>query len=140
MREQVRRKLVFHAGMVITLGMLSGIPLAMTALGYMESQVSDWTLSHMEGLVNGLLMLAVAAAGGLLYLTPKQGTALYGCILFTGYSNALYGWVRGVSGQAGMDFAAPISNQIAALLGGLPIVTAFIAIALLMLGASRHSQ
>lgn len=140
MNENARRQLAFHAGVVITLGMLSGIPLAMSALGFIDSRVSDWKLSHMEGLVNGLLMLAVAAAGELLYLSPRLGRVLFACLIFTGYGNALYGWVRGVTGQAGMDFGPPASNQLAALLGGLPIATAFIAIALVMLGAIKRER
>lgn len=139
MNEQQRKRLVFHAGMVILLGMLSGIPLAMTLLDYMSGEASDWKLSHMEGLVNGLLILAIAGAGHLLVLSSKQQQWLLWSIVFTGYSNALYGWVRGFSGQAGLDFAPPISNQIAALLGGLPIITAFIAIILLIVGAMRKA-
>ena len=137
MNEALRRKLVFHAGMVILLGMLSGIPLSMSILGTLDTLAADWSISHMEGLLNGLLMLAIAAAGQLLHLTTRKQSLLFYSIVFTGYSNAIYGWVRGFSGQAGMDFAPPVSNQIVALLGGLPIVTAFLAIGLMMVGALR---
>lgn len=137
MNEILTRKMVFHAGMVIVLGMLSGIPLSMSLLGTLDTLVSDWKISHMEGLINGLLMLAIAGAGQLLVLGRRQQGLLYYSIVFTGYSNAIYGWVRGFSGQAGMDFAPPVSNQIVALLGGLPVVTAFIAIGLMMYGATK---
>lgn len=137
MNEQLRRKLIVHAGLVIMLGMLSGIPLAATITGVADFQVSDWKVSHMEGLINGLLMLGISAAADLLVLTKKQEKLLFLSIVFTGYSNALYGWVRGFSGHAGMDFSAPLSNQVAALLGGLPIATAFIAIGLLIYGAAK---
>lgn len=140
MNEFLRKRLVFHAGAVITLGMLSGIPLAMSLLDYLSANPEDWKLSHMEGLVNGILMLAIAGAGKLLLLSSRQVKCLYWSIIFTGYSNALYGWARGFSGQSGMDFAPPIGNQIAALLGGLPITTAFIAISLIMIGAWKSSQ
>jgi hypothetical protein len=137
MNRLLRKKIVFHAGAVMTLGMLSGIPLAMTMLGYMPGEPADWKISHMEGLINGLLMLAVAGCGGLLALSFRQERVLLGCLLFTGYSNALYGWMRGLSGEHGMDFAPPVANQIVALLGGLPIATAFASIIILMLGAHK---
>lgn len=133
-------KLTFHAGAVIMLGMLSGIPLAMSILGYIDGAVDDWKLSHMEGLINGLLMLAIAACAHLIALTPSKQKLLFISIVFTGYSNALYGWARGLSGNEGLDFAPPVSNQIAALLGGLPIFTAFLAIGLLMYGAYCQSR
>ena len=138
MSETTRKQLAFHAAAVILLGMLSGIPLAMSMLGYMDTHVDDWKLSHMEGLINGLLMLGIAAIGGLLTLSEKQSGILFVCLVFTGYSNALYGWVRGFSGHHGMDFAPPLSNQLAALLGGLPVVTAFIVIALVMAGSRKQ--
>lgn len=140
MNEYLRKRLVFHAGAVVVLGMLSGIPLAMALLQVIEGDPSDWSVSHMEGLINGLLMLAIAGAGSLMLLSPRQQQWLYWSIVFTGYSNALYGWARGFSGQAGMDFAPPIGNQLAALLGGLPITTAFIAISLIMIGSWKAAK
>ncbi len=138
MNHTIRKKLVFHAGGVIVLGMLSGIPLAMSLLGYSNTAPDDWQLSHMEGLINGLLMLAIAASAGLLTLSEGKQKLLYLSLVFTGYSNALYGWVRALSGESGLSFEPPIANQVAGLLGGLPIFTAFIAIALLMLGAASR--
>jgi hypothetical protein len=134
-----RKRLVLHGGAVIMLGMLSGIPMSMTLLEYITGNAADWRIAHMEGLINGLLMLAIAGCGGLLTLSKKQDTWLFFSIVFTGYSNALYGWVRGLSGQAGLDFAPPFSNQLAAILGGLPIFTAFAAVILLMIGAYKAS-
>ncbi|ROS05580.1 hypothetical protein EDC56_1119 [Sinobacterium caligoides] len=139
MNDHLRKRLILHSGMVIMLGMLSGIPLAMSLLGSMATQVSDWKISHMEGLTNGLLMLAIASCASLLSLSSRQASLLFYSIVFTGYSNALYGWARGLSGNAGMDLAPPFSNQLVALLGGLPIFTAFLAIGLLMYGAAKKS-
>lgn len=135
MNSAISRRLVFHGGIVILLGMLSGIPFAMALLGYLSTDPSHWRISHMEGLVNGLLMLAIASSGQYLYLSDKLSRLLFFSIVFTGYSNALYGWTRGLTGSAGLDFAPPLGNQLAALLGGLPIFTAFLAIGLLCFGA-----
>ena len=134
------RKLVFHGGIVVLLGMLSGIPFAMALLGYLSVDPSHWRISHMEGLINGLLMIAIAASGQYLQLSDRCSKLLFCSMVFTGYSNALYGWARGLSGSAGLDFAPPIGNQIAALLGGLPIFTAFLAIGLLCFGAINKTR
>lgn len=143
MRQPVRQRqsrLALHAGAVILLGMLSGIPMAMVLTGYLEGNIADWRISHMEGLINGLLMLAIAGCLSFLTLSPKQSQWLFWTTLYTGYSNALYGWSRGLFGHAGLDFAPPFTNQLTAILGGLPIFTAFIAIFLLMHGAYKTSQ
>ena len=68
----------------------------------------------MQGLINGLLMLAIAGCGGLLVLLFTQERILLGCLLFTVYSNGLYGWARGLSGKHGMDFGPPVASQIVA--------------------------
>lgn len=138
--KQQQSRLALHGSAVVLLGMLSGIPMAMVLTGYLEGNVADWRISHMEGLINGLLMLAIAGCLSLLTLSPKQSKWLFWTALYTGYSNALYGWSRGLFGHAGLDFAPPLSNQLTAVLGGLPIFTAFIAIFLLMYGAYQTSR
>ena len=140
MNERRRRQLMFHGAAAITLGMLSGIPLAMVLLGELSGNPSDWKLAHMEGLINGLLVIGVAAGAGLLSLSEGQQKVVYFCLPFTAYSNAFYGIVRGFSGERGMSLDPPFANQLAAVLGGLPIFTAFIAIALVMYGALRASR
>ena len=139
MQKDSARRLTFHAAGVILIGMLAGIPLAMSLLGTSNTNPEDWKLAHMEGVINGLLMLAAAAAGHLLTLGKTQEKLLLFSLVFTGYSNALYGWVRGLSGQAGLDFAPPLSNQLASLLGGLPVITALLALCLILLGARKRS-
>ena len=139
MNTRIRSLLVFHGGAVIMLGMLSGIPLAMVILGELSGSTSDWKLSHMEGLLNGLLMLAIAACGHLLSLSEKQAIWLYRLLLITGYGNGLYGWVRGITGEAGLNFLPPFGNQLAAFLGGFPIFTAFTLIILMMISARKNA-
>lgn len=65
-------------------------------------------------------MLVVTGTGHLLLLSNKQQRWLFYSLVFKSYSNALFGWARGFSGQQGMDFAAPLNSQITALLSGLP--------------------
>lgn len=138
MSKSLQRRLVFHGGIVTLLGMLCGGPLAAVLLGYMPGNADDWTLAHMEGLVNGLLMLAVAACSSLLLLSDRQYKLLLWSLVITGYGNALYGWVRGLFSVQGLDFSPPLSNQLAAILGGVPVIFAFIAIALVIFGAYKQ--
>lgn len=137
MPKRFQRRLVFHGALVVLFGMLAGIPLAMVLLGYMPGNPEDWKLAHMEGLLNGLLLIGLAGCGQVLVLSERQFKFLSLNLTLMAHGNILYGWVRGIWGVKGLDFAPPLANQLAAILGGLPVIFAFVAIALVIWGAYR---
>lgn len=140
MEKKTQCNLVFHAGGVILLGMLSGIPYSMALLGQISGAATDWQISHMEGLLNGLLMLGIAAAGSLMTLSRLQEKLFYGFVVFTGYGNALYGWARGISGESGVEDTGTLASLIVQMLGGFPVITAFAFIVMLMIGARKSAS
>ncbi|MCK5881564.1 MAG: hypothetical protein KAG18_06775 [Sinobacterium sp.] len=140
MSTYLQRRLVFHGAMVVLLGMLCGIPLSMVLLGYISGNPEDWKLAHMEGLLNGILVLAVAGVSGFLRLSDRQYKLLVSMLALMAYGNAFYGWVRGIYGVKGLDFSPPIANQVAALLGGLPVLFAFVAIGLVIWGVYKKIE
>ena len=137
MPKMFQRRLIFHGAVVILLGMLAGIPLSMVLLGYIPGNPEDWKLAHMEGLINGLLLIALAGCGQALVLSERQFKFLSLNLTLMAHGNILYGWVRGIFGVKGFDLAPPFVNQVAAVLGGVPVLFAFIAITLVILGAYR---
>ena len=137
MPERFQRRLMFHGALVVLLGMLAGIPLAMVMLGYISGNPDDWKLAHMEGVVNGLLLIAVAGGAKVLILSERQFKFLSVNLTLMAHGNVLYGWVRGIWGVKGLDFSPPVANQLAALLGGVPIILALIAVSLIIWGAYR---
>lgn len=137
MEKKTQSNLVFHAGVVILLGMLSGIPMSMVMMGEMSGVVNDWSISHMEGLINGILMLAVAAAGSLIVLSQRQEKWFYYFVVITGYGNAFYGWARGITGETGMGDSTSMGAIVVQVLGGLPVITAFAFVIMLMVGARK---
>lgn len=137
MPKRFQRRLIFHGALVVLLGMLAGIPLSLVLIGYMPGNPEDWKLAHMEGLLNGLLLIALAGCGKALVLSERQFKLLSLSLTLMAHGNILYGWVRGIYGVKGLDFAPPLANQAAAFLGGVPIIFAFIAITLVIWGAYR---
>ncbi|NRB37540.1 MAG: hypothetical protein HRU20_03625 [Pseudomonadales bacterium] len=137
MPHRFQRRLIFHGAVVILLGMLSGIPLSMVLLGYIPGNPDDWKLAHMEGLINGLLLIGIAGCGQALVLSERQFKFLSLMLTLMAHGNVLYGWVRGIFGVKGLDLAPPFANQLAAVLGGMPVIFAFIAISLVIWGAYR---
>lgn len=140
MPKSLVRRLMFHAGVVLMLGMLCGIPLAMVLLNYIPGNIADWRIAHMEGLTNGILALVVAAISGHLVLSDRKYKLLVWSLIITAYGNVGYGWVRGLFSVKGLDFAPPMANQVAAILGGVPVITAFIAVFLVIWGAYKKFE
>ena len=89
----------------------------------------------MEGLINGILMLALVGISNHIHLTARQAKTFYLSIIVTGYGNALYGWARGLSGENGMDGSTSMGSILVQLLGGVPVIAAFLMVALMIIGA-----
>ncbi len=136
----LKRRLVFHGALVVLIGMLSGIPLSLVLLDYMQGTAGDWKLAHMQGLMNGLLLLVIASVSHLLILSDRQYKYLFWMSILTAYGNAFYGWLRGFSGERGLDFTPPLANQVAAILAGFPVLFSFIALSMVAYGAYRRLE
>ena len=76
MNERQQSILVAHGGLVFLLGMAAGFPFAFEILGRLElwpipgsvqmdmpGDVRGWRMAHLEGVLNGLLMIGVASGG-----------------------------------------------------------------------------
>lgn len=59
MQNTTARKIAFHGVIVLVLGMLAGIGFSVAAAQNLDSYGS-WRFAHMEGLVNGILVIALA--------------------------------------------------------------------------------
>ena len=64
--------MLFHGVVVIVLGLLAGIPFAFVISGDLVGSVRAWRMAHLEGVLNGLVVMAVAAGGGVMSLSARQ--------------------------------------------------------------------
>lgn len=104
-----------------------------------------WVMAHLEGITNGLLLMAIAAVAGYLRLSAGQfrwlfHTSLIFAWLFTlpAIANAWFG-TRGLAFGGG-PFGDSLANNVIYLFGWPPIVSVHIAFGLLALGAWNHHR
>ncbi len=101
-----------------------------------------WRMAHMEGLTQGLLLIAVGAIGGRLRLGPRGATWLMWSSLVTGwlfFLPAAFGPVAGVRGLAfgGGPFGGGLANDLMYVAGWPPMIAVHVMMPLLLIGALR---
>ncbi len=116
-------------------------------INHVEAQVPGepraWIMAHLEGITNGLLLMAIAGIAGFLELSRRQFQWLF-------YSSLTFGWLFtlpaianawfGTRGLAfgGGPFGDSLANNVIYLFGWPPITAVHIAFALLAYGAWKH--
>jgi hypothetical protein len=99
-------------------------------------------MAHMEGLTQGLMLIAIGAVGGRLRLGAREAGWLQWTSLVTGwlfFVPAAIGPFFGARGLAfgGGPFGASLANDVMYLCGWPPVVCVHVMLALLLIGALR---
>jgi hypothetical protein len=102
-----------------------------------------WIMAHLEGITNGLILIAIAGAANYLKLSARQFSWLFYCSLAFGWlftlpaiANAWFG-TRGLAWGGG-PWGPSLANDIIFLFGWPAMVGVHIAFALLVWGAWQH--
>tara|TARA_R110000868_G_scaffold20217_6_gene85849 strand:- start:20710 stop:21207 length:498 start_codon:yes stop_codon:yes gene_type:complete len=101
-----------------------------------------WRMAHMEGITQGLLLMALGLGGQFMRLSPKQFKWLFWSSLVTGWLftvptifNAIFG-TRGLAFGGG-PFKAGLANDLIYVSGWPPVVAVHIMLGLTVLGLWR---
>lgn len=129
--------MLFHGVVVIVLGLLAGIPFAFVISGDLVGSVRAWRMAHLEGVLNGLVVMAVAAGGGVMSLSAGQQRWLAAGLIVAAYANVFASIVGASFGVRGLTPTLPLSNLFVFLLFTLAIVGVFLGLGLAAWGVRR---
>jgi len=127
---RTRSALVGHGLAVILLGLLLGFPYALVIQGSLAGSERAWRMAHLEGVLNGLMLVAVGAAGDSIALSARAALWLRWALIITAYGNLLGAALGAASGERGLAPAGPAANfavyvlfmaAVVAVLGGLSV-------------------
>ncbi len=117
MTERDRRTLVAHGALVFLLGLMAGFPFAFEILGRVEvwpipgqlavdlpGDARGWRMAHLEGILNGLLLIGVAAVAPLLALGPRGTGWVTKGLLVCAWGNIVASWLGPLTGTRGLAF------------------------------------
>jgi hypothetical protein len=100
MNDRLQSLLIASGAAVFLLGMLAGFPFTLVVLGTPvgPGDVRGWRMAHLEGILNGLLLIAVAAVAPRLRLAARTQSVLAWSLLLTAWANTIasFGALRGM--------------------------------------------
>jgi hypothetical protein len=149
--ETLRARLIVHGALVFLVGLLAGFPFAFFELGKitlwplpgeiavsLPGDVRGWRMAHLEGILNGLTLFAVAACFAYLRLTERAQRVLTWSLIITAWGNAIASLLGPLSSGRGLEFGGGVANSIMYLLFVAAVVAVIVAMVLVCRGALRR--
>lgn len=135
MEQALRRKMVFHGAAVVLLGMLAGFPYGLVVTGDLAGSERAWRMAHLEGVLNGLVLLAVAGTAGRLSLGGRKPAVLAWALIVTGYGNVVAAILGATFGVRGLAPGGSFVNTVVYTIFVVAVVGIFVGMALVAAGA-----
>jgi len=140
MEARLRARMVYHGAIVVMLGLFAGFPYAFVLTGQLAGDERAWRMAHLEGLLNGMLVLLAAAVSGRLVLSPRQHACLAGSLVVAAYGNVIASTLGATFGVRGLDLAGPPLNALMNLLFWVAIAAVLAGVGLLIAGARAATR
>jgi hypothetical protein len=134
MTERRQALLVAHGALVFLLGLAAGFPFAFEILGRFElwplpsvpldvpGDTRGWRMAHLEGVLNGLLLISVGAFGDRLRLSPRGAAVVFWGLLACAWGNISASWIAPLAEVRGLAFAGGVWNRLVFALFMIAIV------------------
>lgn len=128
MTERMRALLVAHGAALFLLGLASGIPFAIELLQRFElwplpvsipmdipGDARGWKMAHLEGILNGLTLFAVAGTAHLLKFTPRGAWIAWWGAVSAAWANTIASIIGPLTETRGLAFGG-VWNSVVYLL------------------------
>jgi hypothetical protein len=132
--------MIFHGAVVILLGLLAGFPYALVITGSLVSSERAWRMAHLEGVLNGLLVIAVAAVWDRLSLDGWKRDVLAWSLVLMAYGNVVASVIGATFSVRGLEPGGSPSNMLVYLLFMLAVVGIVVGLGLVVAGARKRRR
>ena len=153
MSERLQSLMVAHGALVFLLGMRGGFPFAFEILGRIElwpipgsleiempGDYRGWRMAHLEGVLNGLLLISVGSFGGRLRLSARGAAWVAWGLIVTAWGNIVASVIGPLTGTRGLSFTGASWNSLVFLLFMVAIVAVLVAMWLVFRGALANAS
>jgi hypothetical protein len=105
--------LTLHGLLVLFLGLLCGIPFGTAIVsGWGDDAARAWKLAHLEGLQNGILLLALAGASRWMLLSSRQQSIVVWGAILAAWGNVIGAAIGALTGYRGLAPQGPFANWV----------------------------
>lgn len=142
MDKRLTGLLIVNGALVLLAGYMSGWPFAVVvgaevsgAVSAIPGTVRAWKMAHLEGVLNGMLMIAVAAVATQIAMSGRLQKVIFWGLVVAGWTNVVASNISAMTGGRGTGFTGMDWNTFNFLVFMAGIIGAFAAaIALAMAG------
>ena len=147
MSNRLQSTMIAHGALVFLVGMVAGFPFAFVLLEKVAlwplpalhwappGDVRAWRMAHLEGILNGLTLIAVATAGGRMALGARAQAWVAWGLIVTAWGNIVASVIGPICGVRGLEFGDGFANSFMYTLFVVAIVTVMVAMCLVARGA-----
>jgi hypothetical protein len=148
MSRRLQALMIAHGALVFLVGMIAGFPFAFVIVGKIvlwpfpgaiawtpPGEVRAWHMAHLEGILNGLLLIGVAAVGERLRLSERGQAIVAWGLIATAWGNMIASLIGPLFGGRGLEFGGGVANSLMYLLFVAAIVAVVLAMWLVFRGA-----
>jgi hypothetical protein len=147
MSDRLQSTMIAHGALVFLVGMVVGFPFAFVLLQKVvlwplpalewtpPGDVRAWRMAHLEGILNGLTLIAVAATGRGIALGARAQAWVGWGLIVTAWGNMIASVIGPLFGVRGLEFGDGVANSLMYLLFVVAIVAVMVAMILVARGA-----
>jgi len=147
MSDRLQSTLIAHGALVFLVGMVAGFPFAFVLLQKVAlwplpalewtppGDVRAWRMAHLEGILNGLTLIGVAAAGRRIVLGARAQAWVAWGLIVTAWGNIVASVIGPIFGVRGLELGDGLANSLMYLLFVVAIVAVMVAMTLVARGA-----
>ncbi len=108
MDKKLMGLLIANGALVVLAGFISGFPYATAVTDQiangaagMVGDVRAWHMAHLEGVLNGMLMIAAAAAAAQIAMSSGRAKAIFWGLVVSGWTNVVASNISAMTGGRG---------------------------------------
>ena len=113
MSTRAAAMLTFHGLLILFVGLVAGAPYGAAVVGGWGSEAERaWRLAHMEGVQNGILLLALAGSSPWIKVTARRERVVAWGVIVAAYGNVIGGILGALLGYRGLAPQGPLANWV----------------------------
>jgi hypothetical protein len=137
MRNEVRLFLIRHGAIVALIGSLAGLGFLFEITGDFPGSHKAWHLAHLQGVLTGIMILAVSSFVNLLSLGDRKLRILAYAFVIFGYCYSLGPVSGALLGVKGLEPTLPVGNLLFYASNTIASLSVLVGLVLIVYGAGR---